>query len=167
MPTTLVDRGWHVGLRVAYWALLVYWRVLRPRTFGVYVAVWNRGRLLLVQHSYKTGWATPAGRRRRRESPEAAARRELREEVGIDAADGALRPALQMISRTHGNEDHLDFFELELPGEPALALDGREVIRAAFATPAEALALDLLPPVREYLARRAAGAGDQSTDSTV
>jgi 8-oxo-dGTP pyrophosphatase MutT (NUDIX family) len=43
------------------------------------------GRLLLVRQSYRRdGWGFPGGLLRRREEPADAARRELREELGID-----------------------------------------------------------------------------------
>lgn len=154
---TLVDRAWRVGLTVAYRGLLLYWRVLRPHTFGVCVAVWCEGRVLLVRHSYKQGWSIPTGGRRRREPALLAAQRELFEETGIQAEADALRPAWQTVARTLGSHDHLEFFDLALAARPGLALDGREIVEARFATPAEALALELPPPVRAYLARRAPG----------
>jgi len=43
------------------------------------------GHILLVRQSYRRGgWGFPGGLLRRREEPAAAARRELREELGID-----------------------------------------------------------------------------------
>jgi 8-oxo-dGTP pyrophosphatase MutT (NUDIX family) len=155
-PPTLVDRLWRLSLSLAYRCMLVYWRVFQPHTFGVCVAVWCRGRLLLVRHSYKPGWSIPTGGRRQSEPPEGAARRELREEVGIDAAPGALSPALSLSTRALGNHDHLEFFELWLASEPALSVDGREIVEARFATPDEARAMPLLLAAREYLARRGA-----------
>lgn len=148
---SLLDRAWRLALCVAYRALLVWWRVVRPRTFGVAVAVWSGGRLLVVRHSYKPGSAIPAGRPRRGESPAEAAIRELREEVGLHAAPTLLRPAARIVTRDLGKEDHLQVFELELPEDPALALDGREVVWAGFRTRAEALELDLETAVRAYL----------------
>ncbi len=41
------------------------------------------GRVLLVRHSYKQRWATPGGFVNRNESPQDAAVREAREEVGL------------------------------------------------------------------------------------
>jgi len=48
------------------------------------------GRVLLVQPSYKPTWEIPGGVVEAGESPRAAARREVAEELGIDAAIGSL-----------------------------------------------------------------------------
>lgn len=151
-----------LGLRVAYRALLVYWRVWRPRTEGVCIAVWWEDGLLLVEHSYKPGLGLPAGGRRRGEVPLDAAVRELREEVGIAVDPGRLRPAGHVVTRALGNEDHLDVFELHLEGEPELQVDGREILSARFHARADVARLDLLPGVRAWLEGDA-----QSTDSAV
>ncbi|MGH9245624.1 MAG: NUDIX hydrolase [Acidimicrobiales bacterium] len=61
-------------------------RVLNP-TFSVGAVVLverSDGRVLLVRHSYRRRWGTPGGLLNRRETPEVAAYREVREEVGID-----------------------------------------------------------------------------------
>ncbi len=42
------------------------------------------GALLLIRNSYRTGWGFPGGFLKRGESPDDAARRETREEVGVD-----------------------------------------------------------------------------------
>lgn len=42
------------------------------------------GALLLIRHSYKPSWGFPGGFLKRGESPHDAARRETREEVGVD-----------------------------------------------------------------------------------
>lgn len=42
------------------------------------------GRILLVRHSYRPGWGLPGGIVKRREEVDVAARREVREEVGIE-----------------------------------------------------------------------------------
>jgi 8-oxo-dGTP diphosphatase len=46
------------------------------------------GRILIVDPTYKPGWDTPGGMSEANESPEATARRELREELGLDLAVG-------------------------------------------------------------------------------
>lgn len=42
------------------------------------------GALLFVRHSYRSRWGVPGGLLNRREAPDHAARREVREEVGLD-----------------------------------------------------------------------------------
>ena len=42
------------------------------------------GRILLIRHSYREGWAMPGGFLKRGESVEACARREVHEEVGLE-----------------------------------------------------------------------------------
>jgi 8-oxo-dGTP pyrophosphatase MutT (NUDIX family) len=151
-----------LGLRVAYRMLLVYWRVWRPRTEGVCIAVWCDGHLLLVEHSYKRGYGLPAGGRRRGEVPRDAAVRELREEVGIAVAPESLDPAGHVVTRALGNEDHLDVFELHLERQPEVRVDGREIVAARFHAPGAVPELDLLPGVRAWLEQ-----GVQSTRSAV
>lgn len=54
---------------------------------GVICFVEHDGRLLLVQNSYQDKWALPGGWLNKGESFEQAARRELREELGIEMVD--------------------------------------------------------------------------------
>ena len=42
------------------------------------------GAILLIRNSYRSGWGFPGGFLKRGESPDDAARRETREEVGVD-----------------------------------------------------------------------------------
>jgi ADP-ribose pyrophosphatase YjhB (NUDIX family) len=66
----------------------VYWRLARPRRFGVKVALTSGSEILLVRHSYAPGWSLPGGGYRPgRETPEDAARREIRQEVGVELGD--------------------------------------------------------------------------------
>jgi len=118
------------------------------------VAVWHAGRVLLVRNSYRRPLSMPAGNLHRGESPLAAAVRELREEVGIAAPPERLRYAREVVHHTDWKEDHSHVFELELDAAPRIAIDGREVVWADFATPDEALARELSVPVRVYLESR-------------
>src|SRR3954464_10892293 len=76
------------GLRAAYRALQVYWFVARPRANGVKCVVMSGDRLVLVRHTYgRRGlWDLPGGGIKRGETPLMAARREVREELGLDLA---------------------------------------------------------------------------------
>jgi 8-oxo-dGTP pyrophosphatase MutT (NUDIX family) len=144
------------ALWLAYRVLLVVWFLLRPHRSGVFVAVWCGGRLLAVRNSYRDGLSLPAGGVKRREAPLHAAVRELGEEVGLVAAPEALRFACEVPSRYEFKRDRCAFYELELSAPPALALDGREVVWAGFVDTEATSADAWLPPVRSYLALRAA-----------
>jgi 8-oxo-dGTP diphosphatase len=49
----------------------------------------EQGRILLLEHVFRpdSGWGIPGGFLSKAEQPEAALRRELREEIGIEVAD--------------------------------------------------------------------------------
>ena len=153
---TPFDALYRLGLRVAYRLLLVGWFLFRPRRRGVFIAVWHAGRVLAIRNSYRDWLALPAGGMRRGETPEAAGRRELAEEVGITAAPGALRFVCEVPSTFEWKRDRCAFFEIHLDAPIEPHVDHREVIWAGFVTPAEALAARLAPPVRAYLERRSA-----------
>lgn len=64
----------------------VYWRIFRPRTRGVKVALRHpaSGNILLVRHTYGSdSWMLPGGAIERGETPEQAATREVWEELRI------------------------------------------------------------------------------------
>ena len=61
----------------------------RPHTEGVKCIVADGGRVLFVRHTYgnRSAWEIPGGGLHRGEAPEAAVRREMREELGIELVD--------------------------------------------------------------------------------
>lgn len=61
-----------------------WWRVRRPTVMGTCAMVANeKGEILLVRHTYMTGWHFPGGGVGKRETVLAALHRELKEEVGV------------------------------------------------------------------------------------
>jgi len=147
----LADAAARAALWIAYRVLLVAWFVFRPRRRGAYVAVWHRGRVLAIRNSYRGWLALPAGGMRRGETIEATARRELAEEVGIEAAPGALRFVCEIATTFEWKRDRCAFFEIDLAEPIVPRVDRREVVWAGFVSPQEALAAHLAPPVRIYL----------------
>lgn len=151
-----LDAAFRVALWIAYRILTAGWFLFRPRRRGVFVAVWHDGRVLAIRNSYRDWLALPAGGLRRGETPEAAALRELAEEVGIHAAPGALRFVREIPSTFEWKRDRCSFFEIHLDAPIEPQVDHREVIWAGFVAPEAALAAHLAPPVRAYLEGRTA-----------
>jgi 8-oxo-dGTP diphosphatase len=152
---TLVDRGFQLAYVVAYRAMRTYWKLRRPTTHGTLVTLWNGGEVLLVRNSYVPYYSLPGGYLQRGETARDAVVRELREEVGITADPARLELALERTHDWEGKRDHVQIFTLDIDTRPAIAVDNREVIEAAWWTPERALQLNLFPPLREVIEARA------------
>lgn len=115
------------------------WRVLRPRTRGVKVMLFNEhDELLLVRNTYgRTDlFLLPGGGVHRREAPEQAAAREVREELGCGVE--GLRFVSLHLSSFEGKRDTVFLYRARVAG--TVQADGVEVTEARF------FALDALPP---------------------
>ncbi|HEY0710931.1 MAG TPA: NUDIX hydrolase [Polyangia bacterium] len=150
----MVDWLFRCAYRSAYQLLRVYWRAMRPHTHGALVAIWCGGKVLLVQNSYLACRSLPGGSVRGGETGRQAAVRELREEIGVSVAEDELRLVVDVVHEWEGKFDHVEIFTLDVSVAPALRIDNREVVHAAFYTPAQALALPLFPPLRRAISAR-------------
>src|SRR5437764_3115576 len=75
-----------LAYRSAYRVLTVSWLIRRPAKSGVKCLLVNQERILLVRHTYGyRGWDLPGGAIKRHEAPLTAARREMHEELGVEA----------------------------------------------------------------------------------
>ena len=131
-------------------------RIFRPRTRGVKVMLFNaRGELVLIRNSYgRTDlFVLPGGGIKRREEPEQAARREIKEELGFEVE--GLDFLSEHANRSEGKNDTVHLFRALVDGAPKV--DRVEVQEARF------FALGDLPPttspatrrrIEEYLGRR-------------
>ena len=73
-----------LAYRIAYAGLRIYWFVAHPTTRGVKCLLTDGELILLVRHTYgRREWDLPGGSRRRGEPALTAARREMREELGV------------------------------------------------------------------------------------
>lgn len=73
-------------------ANLDYYKSLATKRMGAGVLLLDeQDRLLIVEPTYKQHWEIPGGVVEQDESPLTAARREVREEIGIDLVPGKLR----------------------------------------------------------------------------
>jgi 8-oxo-dGTP pyrophosphatase MutT (NUDIX family) len=147
--SSLLDLVWRTAFRLGFPLARIWWQLTRPRHEGAMVAVYIGPALLLVRSSYRIGWHLPGGGVRRGEMPEAAARRELAEEIGLAAS--ALLPAGVICGIWDGRRDRVHFFELRLTELPKLHLDNREIIAARLTSPNELSGMVLTGPVAAYL----------------
>ena len=134
-------------LETAYRLRLRLLRLTGLPTSGVKVMLFNQdGELLLIRNSYgrRDLWVFPGGGIARGEPAEAAARREVREEVGCEAAN--LRYLSTHLSADEGKRDTIHLFTADAVG--AVVTDGVEVEEARF------FPLDALPPAISEAALR-------------
>jgi 8-oxo-dGTP diphosphatase len=155
MNGTIIDRLWRLALWCAYRMLLCYWFLFRPRSGGVYVAVWCGSRILIIRNSYRAWYNFPCGGQKLGESPLAAAARELGEEAGIKVEPEDLIHIDSYSSTREYRRDRSTLYELRLESEPNVEIDRREVVWASFMEAEEARALDLADIPDQYLAMQA------------
>lgn len=147
--STLTDAAARAVYRLGYPLARMWWRLRRPKHEGAGVLVYVKQKLLLLRASYRAEWTLPAGGIRRGETPEAAARRELYEEVGLMA--GTLTPVGNVRGNWDGRDDLVHFFELRLDQLPELHFDNREIIGARLVSAAELGGLSVIRPLAAYL----------------
>jgi 8-oxo-dGTP pyrophosphatase MutT (NUDIX family) len=126
-----------------------YWFVIRPRTAGVKCVIVHDGRWLMIRNTYgHRQWTFPGGGVRRGEPVEAAVRREVAEEVGIDL--GAVRPIGSYYSTRNRCRDTVTCFVADVESAGAVA-DGVEVAEVSWVDP-DRLPVPLSPAVDDVLA---------------
>ena len=133
--------------------LLRFLRPLVPIDWGGVKCVLTDGdRVLLVRHTYGTRqWDLPGGGRHRRERSLDAARREIREELGLEIDDW--RALGQLHARTERHRQTIDVYGATL-SSPTLRLDLAELQVAAW------FGRDRLPPdTATFVVPILAGAG--------
>jgi 8-oxo-dGTP pyrophosphatase MutT (NUDIX family) len=138
-----VIRARRLAYRVAAQLLRVV-RMLVPIDWGGVKCVLTDGdRVLLVRHTYGSRrWDLPGGGRHRGEPPAAAARREMREELGLELDNW--RALGQLYARAERHRQTIQIYGAEV-SDPALTLDLGEIAVARW------FRLDRLPPDTAHL----------------
>jgi 8-oxo-dGTP pyrophosphatase MutT (NUDIX family) len=126
-----------LAYRCAYAVLCAYRAVAKPSLHGVKCVLVHSDKILLVLHTYgPREWDFPGGGLKRNESPLSGARREMREELGVEIDDWlAIGDVLARFQRTKST---MHCFRAEL-NQPQLKLDRGEILAARW------FALDELP----------------------
>lgn len=153
---TRIDRLLNAWYRLTHPVYASVWSVVRPTTVGVKVIVTDpSGRVLLARTRYQRYWALPGGGVHKREMPEDAAARELREETGIriDVDDLKMLGVLSNIAE--GKSDYIVMFAVTLRGVVA-PKPGVEIEAAGF-YPMDALPEGTSPATKRRLAEFASG----------
>ena len=118
--------------RVIGTVLRPIWRARRGLTLGaVGCVIDERDKVLLVKHSYRAGWHFPGGGVEWGETTEAAMRRELAEEVGVEViGDADLHGVFTNFKSFPG--DHIAFYIVRRWRRPVVPGPNAEIIASGF-----------------------------------
>ncbi|MGI4951854.1 MAG: NUDIX domain-containing protein [Janthinobacterium lividum] len=156
-PPTPWDRAWQTAYRLAYPVALAWWALRRPRHQGALACIRVGGAVLLIRQSYRRAWTLPGGGVHPGETPEAAVRRELLEELRLPAH--ALQPGAVVCGTWSNRQEEVHVFELPLDRLPPLRLDNREVVEARLFAVDELPGLTLSGAAAAYLVERGLRSG--------
>ena len=105
--------------RLLYLGFKIYCFIFRPVRMGVRILMVQKNEVLLVWHTYLSGWYLPGGGLKRNETLESAARREAFEETGAELGEVKLLGIFSSFSQW--KTDHTVVFycdDFEIKGTP-------------------------------------------------
>lgn len=107
-----------------------YWAVVGGHLYGVRCVITCKDHVLLIRHTYgNKNWSLPGGRIAKHESPEAAARREIKEETGISV--GSLLELGEFTMTAGRLQDKVRVFCAKV-AQQAVTIDPNEVLEACW-----------------------------------
>jgi 8-oxo-dGTP pyrophosphatase MutT (NUDIX family) len=133
-----VNRIWGLLFTIVFQCARVVFTMTRIRLRGALVAVWSENRILLIQKSYRKAWSIPGGLVKKSETREQGAVREAFEEVGLRLDPEGLAFIAQVPGEL-GPNDRAHIFEIKMDGPVDVVIDGREIVKAEFVLPEEAV----------------------------
>ncbi|HBZ82649.1 MULTISPECIES: NUDIX domain-containing protein [Brevibacillus] len=132
-----------------------YWKVRKPLTLGVRLIVDDEQKgVLLIRHTYVSGWYLPGGGVEKGETFWNAARRELREECGLTVTK--LKLCHLYYSEREGKRDHIALFHASAARSESGGADGNEVREMRYFL-WDQLPADMTPSTRKRLEEFRAG----------
>jgi len=108
--------------RILHFLQSLYWKAMRPVTFGVKAIILNdNDEILLVRHSYvqRSQWMLPGGGIRKGETAEAAIEREVWEELRLRIIRKEILG--RFVSKREGKTDNITLFVCHTQGDPTSA----------------------------------------------
>ena len=132
------------------WALHKYFQLTRGLTLGVRVLITtNDGQVLLVQHTYQSGWHFPGGGVEKGQSTIDALFQEVEQETGLTLTKMPVLLDVEFNNST-SDRDHVLIFQAELEDVPRLSPNTLEIISAEF-FPIDAVPKSAVTMVKKYL----------------
>ncbi|MEI8224114.1 MAG: NUDIX domain-containing protein [bacterium] len=153
MKNNIIETIKNIVYSTALVGVRMYWRIVKPVTFGARVLVVHDQQVLLVQPRKSNYWNLPGGGIKKTENPAQGALRELREETGIMISDADYQLG-EYCSKAEGKRDTVFIFVATAPNKiiPKLEI---EIQKAAW-FPLTALPETITKPtkwrIEEYLA---------------
>ncbi len=131
-----------------------YWKKFNIKTYGVRILIIYQNKFVLVRHWYNSLWVMPGGGIKKYETPEQAAVREIREELGFDVKQ--LDYELGVYSNTkEGKNDTVYCFVVKLEERPTVSkrfnLEVSDIIWADMDNPPNGTSGATLKRIHEHL----------------
>ncbi len=96
-----------------------YWKKFNIQTSGVRVMIIYEDQLILVRHWYNSLWVMPGGGIKKNETPERAAIREIKEELGITIPQLDYKLGIYS-NNAEGKNDTVHCFVVEIENKPLI-----------------------------------------------